>query len=290
MKKKLPFLPIIVLSLLLFTSASQADVSIVDIESDIRFSSQAPFDNGAVGTGSGNAGDYIIMACGVVDPNEVNGFFPPAPGNWTNLDIGPCGGDFSCIGGVWGSFLNNTNSEEINCSWSENNFVFAGGSMRFSGVDADNPIIDVACATGTADNVATAPSIQTEAGSFVVRIYTFTPLTNPGLSPSTFASLGPGNDGNIQFDSISLNTFQIIGSGGLADFFADAGPSGTRNLTFTPAPISWRACTIGLRMGTSPPPAAPAQVPTMSEWGLISFAAFAGIVGFWFIRRRQLTA
>lgn len=287
MSKKLLFLPIFVIALFFLSSVSQADVSIVDIESDIRFSSQAPFDNGAVSTGSGNVGDYVILGCGVVDPNELNEFLPPTPGNWTILDSAPCGGNFSCIGSAWGSFVDTPNSEEINCNWSEDNFVFAGGSMRFSGVDADNPIIGVACATGTGETIATAPSIQTEAGSFVVRIYTFNPLTIPNLSPSTFASLGPGNDGNIQYDSISLNTFQFIGSDGLADFFADAGPTGTRDLTFTEAPISWRACTIALRMGTPPP--AP-TVPTMSEWGMITFAAFAGIAGFWFIRRRQLAA
>jgi hypothetical protein len=36
--------------------------------------------------------------------------------------------------------------------------------------------------------------------------------------------------------------------------------------------------------------APPTDVPTMSEWGLISFAAFAGIAGFWFMRIRQVTA
>ncbi len=47
--------------------------------------------------------------------------------------------------------------------------------------------------------------------------------------------------------------------------------------------LFWRACTIAIRM-------APRSVPTMSEWGLVGFAAFAGIAGFWFIRRRQLAA
>jgi hypothetical protein len=34
----------------------------------------------------------------------------------------------------------------------------------------------------------------------------------------------------------------------------------------------------------------PRNVPTMSEWGLIAFAAFVGIAGIWFLRRRALTA
>ena len=46
---------------------------------------------------------------------------------------------------------------------------------------------------------------------------------------------------------------------------------------------SLKFCALSLRM-------APRSVPTMSEWGLVGFAAFAGIAGFWFIRRRQLAA
>jgi len=38
------------------------------------------------------------------------------------------------------------------------------------------------------------------------------------------------------------------------------------------------------------PPPPPAQVPTLSEWGLIVMAGILGIVGFMFIRRRKLTA
>ena len=287
MNRNLLFLPIFIMSLLFISSGSQADVLIFDIESDIRFSSQAAFNSGTIETGSSSVGDYILIACAVVDPNEANVFLPPSPGAWAQLDNGICGGDFSCIGGIWGSFTDNPNSQEITCNWSEDNFVFAAGSMRFSGVDAENPIIDVACNTGSGDSTATAPSINTEAGSNVVRIYTFNPLTVPNIEPSTFTNIIP-ELGPIQYDSRSLNTFQIVGSNGQSEFFADAGPTGTEDLMFTEAPISWRACTIGLRMGTPPPFAS--SVPTMSEWGLIGFAAFAGIAGFWFIRRRQLAA
>lgn len=291
MNRKLLFLSIFVLSLFLITSASHADVLIFDIEANVRFSSQAPFDNGTIETGSASVGDYELIACAVVDPNELNEFLPPTPGNWTNLDSAPCGGNFTCIGGIWGRFTNNPDSEEITCNWAEDNFVFAAGSMRFSGVDGENPIIDIACNTGSASDFATAPSINTEAGSNVVRIFSFNPLTIPNIEPSTFTNIIQ-EFGQVQFDAVSLNSFQIIGSHGESDFFADAGPTGTSDLTFAvdgTIPINWRACTIGLRMGTPPPPPT-AQVPTMSEWGLIGFAAFAGIAGFWFIRRRQLTA
>ncbi len=292
MNRKFLFLPIFVLSLLFVATVSQADVSVVDIESDIRFSSQAPFNDGPIATGSGSVGDYELIGCAVVDPNDVNSFSAPTPGAWTELDNGQCGGDFTCIGSVWGRFTDSPNSEGVNCNWSESNFVYAGGSMRFSGVDGNDPIIDLACSTGAGTDQATAPSIQTEAGSMVVRIFTFQSLTIPNIMPSTFANLDTSMGQLIQYDSISLNTFQIIASDGVAEFFANAGPTGTDELTFAPnditTPTNWRACTIALRMG--PPPSFARAVPTMSEWGLISFAAFAGIAGFWFLRRRQVTA
>ncbi len=206
MNRSILFLPVLVLSLFLVSSVSQADVVIEDIESNIRFSSEMPFNNGIVETGSGSPGDYELIACGVVDPNESNNFSAPTPGNWNELDTGQCGGSFSCIGGIWGRFTNNPDSEDINCNWTELNFVFAAGSMRFSGVDGDNPIIDVACDTGTGTSTATAPSINTEAGSFVVRIYTFNPLTIPDLMPSTYTNLDDPML-PIQYDSIALNTF-----------------------------------------------------------------------------------
>jgi hypothetical protein len=38
-------------------------------------------------------------------------------------------------------------------------------------------------------------------------------------------------------------------------------------------------------MATAPP----AQVPTLSEWGLIAMASILGIVGFMVMRRRKVT-
>ena len=272
------FLPVVVLTVFVLSTISQADVSIVDIESDIRFSNERPFNTGVVETGSGSPGDYELIACGVVNPNKSDSFQLPSPGEWTELDTGQCGGSFSCIGGIWGRFTNNPNSENIACNWTEVHFVFAAGSMRFSGVDAD-PIIAVSCDTGTGDSTATAPSVVTEAGSFVARIYTFTPFTIVNIEPSTFAQLVPF----VQYDSLALNTFQFVGSDGSGDFFEEAGPTGTADLTFALAPISWRACTIAHRMGT--PPSLP--IPTMSEWGFMAVAAFMGVAGIWFLRRRQ---
>ncbi len=59
------------------------------------------------------------------------------------------------------------------------------------------------------------------------------------------------------------------------------GPTGIEQIG-TGLDGEWRACTIALKML----PVA-RNVPTMSEWGLIGFAAFAGIVRVRYLRRRQ---
>ena len=92
----------------------------------------------------------------------------------------------------------------------------------------------------------------------------------------------------IQVEGLSLNTSQFIGSDGFGEFFEEAGPTGTFQLTFSPdgpVPISWRACTVALRMGT--PPVIQRAIPTMSEWGFMAVAVFMGAAGVWYLRRRQ---
>ena len=287
MNRKLLFLPIFVLSIFLVATISQADVVLEDIQAAIQISNAGPFNSSTIETGVGNSGDYVITTCGVTDPNNSNVFSDPTPGTWTELDTGMCGGTFGCIGGTWGRFVNQAASGETLCSWTGNNdvLVFAAASMRFSLVNQDDPIIGIACDTGQGSAIATAPSIETEAGSYVVRSFNFNPDDIPfGSNPQTFTSFDPNNTFGEGF---AFNTFQIIVSRLDAEFFEDAGPTGTFDLTFADGiPIQWRACTIALRMG--PPPSR--NVPTMSEWGLIAFAGFAGIAGVWYLRRRQATS
>jgi len=288
MNRSLLFIPIFVISLFLLSSISQADVALEDLRGNIRFSSEVPFNTAVVETGNGNIGDFEIIACAVVDPNEANNFTAPS-GTWVPLDTGQCGGSNTCIGGIWSRFETIEGSQDISCNWTENNFVFGGGSIRLSGVDGENPIIDIACDTGAGGDMALAPSINTEAGSAVVRIFTFRPLTVPNFEPFVYVNTDPLID-NIRYEAFSLNSFQSIVSDGLVEFSEFGGPTGTRDILYSEGgPISWRACTIAIRMGTPPPPEV-AEVPAMSEWGLIAFAALTGIAGFWFIRKRQITA
>lgn len=287
MNRTLLFIPIFVISLFLISSSALADVALEDLRGNIRFSSELSFNTAVVETGNGNIGDFEIIACSVVDPNEVNNFTAPS-GTWVPLDTGDCGGSNTCIGGIWSRFAEIGGSQDIACNWTENNFVFAGGSIRLSGVDGENPIIGIDCEQGAGGNTAVAPSINTEAGSAVVRIFTFRPLTVPNFEPFVYVNTDPLID-SIRYEAFSFNSFQVIVNDGLVDFFEFDGPTGSEDLIYDSGPIAWRACTIAIRMGTPPPPVV-AEVPTLNEWGLIAFAALTGIAGFWFIRRRQITA
>ena len=115
------------------------------------------------------------------------------------------------------------------------------------------PIIVIACETGAGGDTATAPSINTEACSAVLRIYTFRPLTAPTYEP--FVSFNTNLLEEIRYEAFALNSFQSIANDDVVEFFESNGPSGTRDLSYSGGgPISLRACTIEIRMGTPPPP------------------------------------
>jgi len=175
MAKKLIFLPVIVLSLLILSFESQANVIVDDADSNAVSEINVPFFSEVVPTGSGLVGDYELIVCGVSTANG-NSFNNPAPGIWTELDNGICAGpNGNCFQGIWGRFTDNPASEDITCEWTISTFVFGAGSFRYNEVDPVDPIIAVACDSGTGDGaniIATAPSVETVAGSQVARIYT----------------------------------------------------------------------------------------------------------------------
>ena len=283
MNRKLLFLPIFVFSLFILSSASQADVLIEDVESE---ASAIPVQTEIeIETGSGEAGNFVLFTCATTLSDNPQSINDPTPGDWTEIDLGECNespmsANF-CIHGIWGGFTDNPDSENITCSWTENTEVSVAGSFRYTGVDPDNPIIGVACTTSFGDSPF-APSIETEAGSQVVRIFTYGNFTDIGMAGIPENEVNADPLGN--YSASALGQFGFINSVGRSQLFTETGPTGSDELSLTTS-ARFRACTIALRMAP-----VPRDVPTMSEWGLISFAAFAGIAGFWFIRRRQLTA
>lgn len=278
--KKLIVLPVFVLFALVALSDANAVVEVVDGSAN-AFSSFPEFSSGTIATGGetgdDEAGDYVLIACATTGFG-ANSFLPPAPGDWTELDTGQCGGA-GCVHGIWGSFTDTAAVEDITCSWNVPQLVFAAGSFRYRGVDVDNPIIDVACQSGTGTE-AVAPSIISEPRSQVIRLATYSiEEFNPFIAEEDPCFFGPGQFSFAEFTAcadfknlnVTTTAFTITGFEG--------GPTGEASLELF-GEADWRACTIGIRMEAT-------TIPTLNEWGFIAVAAFMGIAGIWFLRRKQ---
>ena len=285
MARLLLFLPILVLYLLIISTEGYANVVVEDARSNNVRDSRTM--SAPIASGSGQEGDYVIVACAVTTMRD-DSFNLPSPGTWTELDNGTCDPpNGECLHGIWGRFTNNPSSEDITCSWNIDGTgggVFAAGSFRYSEVDPADPIIAVACNSGLERGqnvIATAPSIITEAGSQVIRIYTYRNFDFlPGGDNSSFNNSTSGSF----IAAEGVGTRIQVHIAGSTDLMIEGGPTGIEQIG-TGLDAEWRACTIALRMVPIP-----RNVPTMSEWGLISFAAFAGIAGVWYLRRRQAQA
>jgi len=227
---------------------------------------------------------------------------------FTELDTENCGGSGNCKEGIWGGFTNKPASEMLTCSTTGTTLIFPIAALRYSNVNTINPVIGIQCSEANS-LLATAPSIMTEAGPQVVRIFTsFTfsedETNNINVSPHTA-------DFSIE---TSLEGIQIA-SIGSSTFFYMAGATGTADQAYIGlSPRNWRACTIALRMEpappTDPPPTYPpptdvpttdppptiippplnTSIPTLSQWGHLGIAIFAVLIGIWFLRRHKARA
>ena len=285
MMKKLFILPLVVFLVLLLSTQSQATVIVDDADSNAVSDDAIPFSSEIVPTGSGMIGDYELIACGItpIAQQIIPTFSDPSPGVWTELDSGTCGAAIfdSCLHGIWGRFTDVEESSQITCSWSDPSLVFAAGSFRYNEVDTEDPIIAVACQNGVdegEDIVATAPSVLTIAGSQVARIFTYRNFTT-----FTTDDFNSNDDIMGSFTSIAGVTSVNVTMQGSTELFEQGGPTGEESIIVGQELASWRACTIALRMAVP----GPRPIPTLSEWGFVAFAAFAGIAGIWFLRRRQ---
>ena len=276
--KKLIALPILALFAFIAFSDANAVVSVVDA-TGTAIGEFPAFNSGEVDTVSGNyevgPGDYSLLFCSTESvPQDPNSFNPPAPNGWTELDNGTCGNS-GCAGGIWGKFTDTAENVPTECSWEDAYFVFVGGTLRYEGVDRDDPIIDIACQSGVGPE-AIAPSIVTEPGSHVVRAATY---SNNGFQcPVQLEEITVGSlelCATAEIDNIEINAFSITD--------LEGGPTGEATLDLPLADTTWRACTIGIRMTKR-------NIPTMSEWGFIAVAAFMGAAGVWYLRRKQQTA
>lgn len=322
------------------------------------------FTTSNIGIGPGQ-GDYDLVVCSI-ETDGANPFELPTPGNWNELDNGTCV-DPDCQLGIWGRANLNPVAEDINYSWQDDTRGFVAGSIRYSGVDTINPIIDMVCSevdgqelvidslssepgaqivvfqtirttgnqseefvsfdsnlglfvlsreydqnqrmlllgttipdeTGAgleAGNTATAPSITTEAGSQVVRIF------------NSFAFIeGTFNERIVTPQMASITAETTVDGGQVSSIVRSVlvnsgGATGTADQVYMGSPRDWRACTIALRMLPDPPTMPPptiapppptivppivTDVPTLSQWGHLSIALFLVLIEVWFLRRHK---
>ncbi|HVY56109.1 MAG TPA: IPTL-CTERM sorting domain-containing protein [Thermodesulfobacteriota bacterium] len=277
-------------ALLFFTFAlsSKAEI-ILRNNTGNGFGNEIAFTQFPVSTPPGGPHDFEILTCTTTSTGS-NFFFDPSPDVFTNLDSGSCdttnqGMVGTCVLGLWQRALGSAGGSENTCSWNDPTRAFATASMRWSGVDFDNPIVEEECVTGFGAT-ATAPSVNAEEGSEVVRIFNF------GVSSSNLRN----NTTQVQDGSIKILVivdlevdFQAVLLEALSFSNAAAGQTGEYQL-FLPEEVGdeeaiapWRACTITLRPEVR-------NVPTMSEWGLGVFAALFGIAAVWALRRRAVRA
>ncbi len=289
----------IVLSLAFYTANSYADVLIESGGINSFSSVTAPGMTNVldIDTGPGQSGNYLLLTCVAFNNSSINTFNAPSPAIFTQQDLDNCADNLNCITGIWGGFTNNAASEMLTCNSMQTTVLFAGGTLRYSNVDEMNPVIGISCSEGMS-NTATAPSIMTEAGSQVVRIFnSFAPNTEDEIDDIMVTPQSASFTSEATVDSSQISS---IGTSALVN---SDGPTGTGTQMYTGAARDWRACTIALRMVPDPPTMPPptitpppptlvppiiTDVPTLSQWGHLSVALFLVLIGVWFLRRHKI--
>lgn len=260
-------------------AASHALVNLADTETT---GFRSDVDNNVtqveVSSGSGLPGDFEVLICSTVSDGS-NSFLDPAPDIWSAIDTGDCAGGI-CILGIFGRFDQSPDSSAITCNWTEPTSAVAALSFRYRGVDGDNPVLDVQCSVGNADDQLIIPSVNTEPGSAVLLAYTF------GFNPNSTKG-SPGINESLAADPIfqggnaavgqELSQPQEVITAGQSLIYRSGGPTGDFN--FGIAGLEWRACAISLSPG-------PVNIPALSEWGLGAFAVLFGIAAVWALRRQ----
>jgi len=277
MHRSILFLPAFILLVLFSVNLANADVLVEDANVNTD-SDEGGLTSGAIDTGSGESGDFELIACGIISDGS-NPFNAPSPGSWNEIFNSTCFQP-DCQIGVWGRFTDSQNSEVVTCSWGTASQEFSAGSIRYSNVDRDNPIIDSGCTEIVGENLV-MPSISSEPGAQEVVLQLLVIAGNPSPQRS------------VEFDEFSAQFFGVLPTGGEMAFLMtgssdiDVNGDGFEGFSNPSSEIGigFKLCVVTLRMEP-----VVINVPTMSEWGLIAFAAFAGIAGFWFLRRRQVTA
>ena len=170
--------------------------------------------------------------------------------------------------------------------------VICRGIFPVQNVDLVDPIIAVDCNTGSGIEIttATAPPVDTLAGSQVVRIFFFFGIHPIDDQSETIVDLNGDMSASFitqeVFDYENLYVSRLVGD---TELVYDDGPTGEATAELaTLESTQWRACTIALRMGQGS--GGDVSVPALSEWGLIAAVGVLGLAGLITIRRRRSAA
>ncbi len=268
----LPGIFVLVLSTLGFTYTSYASVLINDMTA--ARDEGAGLSSGFIGTGSGN-GNFEIIICGI-DAAAENPFSLPFPGSWDELNNSACQGPL-CQLGIWAREVSSIQSEEINCSWLNGSSAFVAASIRYSNVDTEDPIIDMACSEFIDGNYVIDP-VSSEPGAQLVNIQMLVTTGGVGEPFVDFSSTS-----GVANSAVEIGEGRLLGLG--ANSSLDPGGAGFEGVEFPPFTdvYNTRICVLTLRPAVR-------SIPTIGEWGLIAMAGILGMAAFMVLRRRQAAA
>ncbi len=282
------FLALIFFLTFSFTAASKAAVELVNGSAGGHGDEVTPFSEGFFELPAGPPGSFELLVCATSSTGS-NTFLDPVPDSLATISIASCqpSPQGTCVAGIWGQNTSSPDYREGLCSWTDPTTVYVAGVFRWTGVDPNEPVTGIDCNTGIGQ-IATAPSINVEEGSGVVRVYTF------GVSfTDQFITANEVLQGSISALALSENrdSFQGVFLREFASVAEESGPTGpfavnlAEEIGEPEAEAPWRACTIGLSARSIARP-----IPTMSEWGMGVFVILTAAASIWAIRRRTRTA
>lgn len=274
--RKLLIIPFVLFFAVSLATASNADVLIEDMSPSALFN-EGGLTSGVLETGGGAGGNFELVAC-AIDSEAPNPFNLPTPGNWNEIGNASC---FlpGCQLGVWWRIADASGPQEITCSWSSDSVPLLVGSIRFSNIDQNDPIIDAACLEVVGTNVV-RDAVSSEPGAQLINVFLIQP---DGSLPE------PGNTFTFSEFDLTEGEFvsaAIVGDGEVliltGESILDVEGEGSEEIVI---PVDGfdqivQQCVLSIRMQTE-------VIPTMSEWGLIAAAGLMGIAGALYIRRRK---
>lgn len=286
--KSIKLLTLTLLMSFSFSVISKAEIRLINASANGAGNLAVPITSGMLTLPPGPSGSFELAVCATSSLGG-NTFLDPLPDTLNILDAGSCEPSQigTCVSGIWAQNTVDQDERDGLCSWTDPATVYGAGVFRWTGIDPNDPIIDIECETGFGQ-IATSPSINVDEGSAIVRVFTFGVNFNNNMVGASEVL-----NGTITVFSISENPGNLQGVflRGTASIAEETGPTEQVELNLATeigqaeAQAPWRACTIGLRANNLVRP-----IPTMSEWGMGVFVLLTAAASIRAIRRRVRTA